>query len=327
MRRDGHPGLCPVSFAEWPRRAISVLMDRSVPIFVLEELAKHPRCEEGGKYLGFIENEGESTRIVVTDFLPGGPNAKRTRVEFLPDGDFQERLFRQAERVDRRVEHLGSWHSHHCNGLGTFSEGDISGYFKTVNKAQYRPDFFVASLVKRIPRSIEESDWLQHFLFVRGDDQFYRLDNDLRIVDAPTTFGDITGHSRHRQHALGAGERSQNEAIPSRVESVNAHVPGKTLSGLWYESEIGRSVLAKDRSFFSETIGSEVKATRKDGRIRVRVACRDGSEIAITYPLAPSDEMVEVSLSARGSRPIAISCHLGDRLVAVKGALFMEDML
>jgi ThiF family len=158
-----------------------------VPGHTGEELAKHPHCEEGGKYLGFIENEGESTRIVITDFLTGGPNAKRTRVEFLPDGDFQERLFRQAERLDRRVEHLGSWHSHHCNGLGIFSEGDIAGYFKTVNKAQYRPDLFVASLVTRIPESIEERDWLQHFLFVRGDDQFYRLDTDLRMVDAPTT--------------------------------------------------------------------------------------------------------------------------------------------
>jgi hypothetical protein len=182
MRRAGHLGRCPVSFAECGRRAVSVVMDRSVPTFVLEELAKHPHCEEGGKYLGFIENESESAQIVITDFLPGGPKAKRTRVEFLPDGDFQERLFRQAERLDRRVEHLGSWNSHHCNGLGTFSEGDIAGYFKTVNKAHYRPDFFVASLVTRIPQSIDERDWLQHFLFVRGDDQFYRLDTDLRMV-------------------------------------------------------------------------------------------------------------------------------------------------
>lgn len=321
MRRTSSPGFGPMTFAGHTGRSVSVLMDRCVPAFILEELAKHPDCEEGGKYLGFVENDGGSTRIVITDFLPGGPNAKRTRVEFLPDGNFQERLFRQAERLDNRVEHLGSWHSHHCNGLDRFSEGDISGYFKTVNKSEYRPDIFVASLVTRIPGSIEERDWLHHFLFTRADDQYYRLDNELRIVEVPTTFGEITGHSVRPHGKSDAQERSYR---PSRHNKEDASAARESS---WYESEIGRNVLAEDRRFFGETFGAQVKAVRKDGRIKLLGMCQGGSVIAIAYPLVPNDILVEVSLLPRTHRPIAISCHLADRLVAVRGVLCMADLL
>ena len=303
-----------MSFAAHAGRSVTVLMDRRVPAFVLEELAKYPHCEEGGKYLGFVETEGESTRIVITDFLPGGPNAKRTRVEFMPDGRFQERLFRQAEGLDGRVEHLGSWHSHHCNGLDTFSEGDIAGYFKTVNKREYRPDFFVASLVTRIPGSTEERDWLHHFLFARADDRFYRLDDQLRLVDTPTTFGEITGH---RVQAF----TGENGLRPEKPDSDARH------EAPWYETVIARKVLAEDRRFFAEMFGPQVKTTRKDGRIKLSGTCRLGSIISLAYPLTPNEEVVEVILNGRCNRPIAISCHLAERLVAVRGALCMKDLL
>lgn len=312
-----------MKFAGRAGRRVSVLMDRHVPAFILEELAKYPHSEEGGKYLGFVENDGGATRIVITDFLPGGPHAKRTRVEFLPDGDFQERLFRQAERLDHRVEHLGSWHSHHCNGLETFSDGDIAGYFKTVNKSAYRLDFFVASLVTRIPGSIEEHDWLQHFLFARGDDQFYGID-ELRIIDAPTTFGEITAHSVGRHGKSYAHEDLRAEPGPARLEKPDSDVLG---ASSWYESEIGRNVLGEDRSFFGETFGSQVKATRRNGRIKLSGTCPNGSVISVVYPLAPSEDIVEVNLVPRSQRPIVISCHLTDRLAAVRGALCMEDLL
>lgn len=314
MRRTSYHSFRPMTFAGHAGRSISVVMDRRVPVFILEELAKHPHCEEGGKYLGFVENDGGSTRIIITDFLPGGPDAKRTRVEFLPDGNFQEQLFRQAERLDNRVEHLGSWHSHHCNGLDRFSDGDITGYFKTVNKAEYRPDFFVASLVTRIPESVEERGWLEHFLFARADDQFYQLDDVLRIVDTPTTFGEITGH-RVRPHT---------ETTASRQEKPDSGVRHDVP---WYESEIARTVLAEDRRFFAEMFGPQVKATRKDGRIKLSGTCRSGTVVSIVYPPAPNEEVVEVSLIARKNRPVTLSCHLADRLVALRGALYMEDLL
>ena len=312
-----------MTVAGYAGRSVSVFMDRRVPAFILEELTKYPHSEEGGKYLGFVENDGGLTRIMITDFLPGGPQAKRTRVEFLPDGNFQERLFRQAERLDHRVEHLGSWHSHHCNGLETFSDGDIGGYFKTVNKAAYRPDFFLASLVTRIPRSIEEQDWLRHFLFARGDDQFYRMDQ-LRIVDAPTTFGEITGHTVRPHGKSYTDDDLGGEATLSRHEKPDSGALG---AEWWYESEIGRKLLAEDRSFFGETFGPHVKATRKDGRIKLSGTCPNGSVISVAYPLATSEDIVEVNLVPRSQRPIAISCHLSDRLVAVRGALCMGDLL
>ena len=117
-----------------------------------------PKSEEGGKYIGYIDfaehnrSKDHHYRVIITDFLPGGPNATRTAVEFLPDGEFQEQLYRRAEKRDANVEHLGTWHSHHCNGLDRLSGGDIEGYFRTVNKAAYRPEVFVASLVKHLPK-------------------------------------------------------------------------------------------------------------------------------------------------------------------------------
>lgn len=323
MRRTSHLGLRAMTVAGYAGRSASVFMDQRVPVFILEELTKYPHSEDGGKYLGFVENNGGLTRIMITDFLPGGPHAKRTPSEFLPDGIFQERLFRQAERLDHRVEHLGSWHSHHCNGLETFSDGDIGGYFKTVNKAAYRPDFFLASLVTRIPKSIEEQDWLQHFLFARGDDQFYRVD-ELRIVDAPTTFGQITGHTLRSREKSYTDDNLDREATLLHHEKPDSGALG---AKWWYESEIGRKLLAEDRSFFGETFGPHVNVTRKDGRIKLSGTCPNGSVISVGYPLATSEDIVEVNLIPRSQRPIAISCHLADRLVAVKGALCMGDLL
>jgi len=315
-----------VNFAEYEGKPVSVLMDQSVPTFVLRELAKHPRCEEGGKYLGFIESDRESTRIVVTDFLPGGPNAKRTQVEFLPDGDFQEQLFRQAERVDSRVEHLGSWHSHHCNGLQTFSEGDVAGYLKTVNKPQYRPDFFLASLVTRMPSTLAETDWLHHFLFTRGGDCFYALHHQLNYINSPTTFGEITGHTPG--HRVGFGPAGRDDGGTSSLKpDLGERLPQKNASGLWYESEIGRQILADDRIFFLQAFGAEVRATRTGGRIKLAGACIDGSAIVITYPAAIDDDFVEIVLKSARNRAVSISCCISEREVALKGALCMQGLL
>src|SRR5690349_16952098 len=101
---------------------------------MLSAIAKHPGEEEGGKYIGYffdpgrLSIEGLKARrdchaILVTDFLPSGPNAVRTAVEFLPDGEYQEALFRKLEAQDPDIEHLGTWHTHHCNGLKTLSQG------------------------------------------------------------------------------------------------------------------------------------------------------------------------------------------------------------
>ena len=62
------------------------------------------------------------------------------------DAQWQTQEFRRLEREDPALEQLGSWHSHHPNGLGRLSAGDINGYKATVNDRGHNHDFFFVSL-------------------------------------------------------------------------------------------------------------------------------------------------------------------------------------
>jgi len=305
------------------------MMDRHVPSLIIRELSRYPDCEEGGKYIGFMEQNVLPSRVVITDFLPGGPNAKRSRVEFLPDGEYQERLFRLAEKVNQAVEHLGSWHSHHCNSLQTLSDCDIAGYFKTVNKPHYRPDFFLASLVTRIPREAEDADWLQHFLFVRGDADYYDVGGEVTLVDAPTVFGHITGHSKvvsPLQESRGHRTKFDVDVSAKREATFSSG----TVQGPydpWFESEIGKQTLAEDRKFFLDTFGERFKATRVKGQIRLTGVCSNGIRISIVYPAAAGDDGIQLEIASGQRSLISISCGLSVRTVALAGAVRMQEML
>ena len=209
-------------------QSITVNFDRRVLEWILSETSKHPESEEGGKYIGHMkvsEIDHDAISVTINDFLPGGPRAKRTAVEFMPDGEYQESLFRQVERLDSDVEHLGSWHTHHCYGLDRLSSGDIKGYFRTVNKRDYRPNIFVASLVKFIPRHPKSESWIDHFLFVRGDDNYYTITNEVRLTStSPLSLG-ITGHGLKGESDVSIGD------MP-------------LASQFWFETEVGRNTLA-----------------------------------------------------------------------------------
>ena len=268
-----------------------VVFDGHVVDYILHELRRYPTSEEGGKYVGYIEPSlGHAHRVLITDFLPGGPNAKRTAVEFFPDGEFQERLFREAETRDRTVEHLGSWHSHHCNGLDRLSDGDIEGYFKTVNKAAYRPDVFVASLVKYIPHRKSDRHWIDHFLFIRNHDSFYKITDYVGTTSSPSKFTDITGHS-------------------VRIEEVEA----RDLT--WHETDVGKTTLAEDKRLFAERFGPNLRATRRDGIITI--TCRTDSKfIAVTYPQGSDDREVKISVGLASDAILTMACDYSHRKVA-----------
>lgn len=284
-----------------------VVFDRHVFEYIIQELQRYPTSEEGGKYIGYIDLDPQSLgrdrnyRVIITDFLPGGPNAKRTAVEFLPDGDFQERLFRQAESRDTNLEHLGSWHSHHCNGLDRLSGGDIEGYFKTVNKRAYRPDVFVASLVKHIPRHLNDTEWIDHFLFVRNQNSFYRITRDIKIAECPSNFGDITGHLMRKEQL-------------------------ETRAALWHETEIGKRILAEDKKFFTDRFGDNFRATRRDGIIKIR--CGTGSKlVSVSYPLAPDDREIKIQVESASRTVLTIGCDYSDRSLAYVASLSALEQL
>jgi hypothetical protein len=294
-----------------PPSDYEIIFDRHIFDYILHELHRYPTSEEGGKYLGYLDlsdqnrDKHHNYRVIITDFLPGGPNATRTAVEFLPDGDFQEKLFRQAEKRDSSVEHLGSWHSHHCNGLDRLSGGDIEGYFKTVNKAAYRPDVFIASLVKHLPRGQRDTNWIDHFLFVRNHDCFYKITNHVTITDSPTRFADITGHSLVNE---------QPETLTSKRREVEASATA------WHETEIGRRALADDKKFFTERFGQNLRATRRDGVITI--TCGTGSKfIAVSYPPAVHDREIEVNVGSASQTILKIRCDYSHRNVAYAASL------
>jgi hypothetical protein len=284
-----------------------VIFDNYVFDYMLYELERYPTSEEGGKYIGYIEattrnrTKDRNYRIIITDFLPGGPKAKRTAVEFLPDGEFQEHLFRQAESRDSAVEHLGTWHSHHCNGLDHLSGGDIEGYFKTVNKAAYRPDIFLASLVKHLPRRRGDGDWIDHFLFIRDHDCFYKVTKDVSMATSPSRFADITGHSISKKLAEPQEHAERPEAA-------------------WHETEIGRKTLADDKKYFTERFGPNLRATRRDGVITI--TCSVGSKfIAVSYPLAAEDREIKINVGSASRAILTIGCDYSDRNVAYAASL------
>lgn len=305
---------------------VHVLMDRNVYSYIAAELAKRPDVEEGGKYVGYLlapsdpslksfALDANTSAMVVTDFLPSGPNATRTAVELQPDGEYQEALFRELEYVDPAIEHLGTWHSHHCNGLQTLSKRDVDGYYRTVNKAAYRPDYLLASLVTRLPRSLNDAGWIDHFLFVRGRNEYYQLTDSIRIIDWPSAFWSLTDHAIHGARV----EQRSNEEKPD--------LPIHKKSGItWYETREGRTVLAEDKRFFAMHFGERVVATRREESITMTGRVRE-TAISITYPARADETQVVVIIGHNGAPVLHINADLTWRLVALKAALAGAETL
>jgi hypothetical protein len=259
--------------------------------------------------------DDERAAFVVTDFLPSGPNAVRTAVELQPDGEYQERLFRQLERFDPAVEHLGTWHSHHCNGLQTLSRGDIEGYHRTVNKPAYRLDWFLASLVTRLPGSSRDTGWIDHFLFVRGDQEFYNVTNAIQTVELPSRFGHLITH----ENAFGTSNKN-GLAERTAEETLSAY------GAPWYESELGRQVLAGDKRALSARFSGDVVATKRGGAVTMTGRLRDAS-VAVTYPATANDSHVTVTVNRGRETVLRITADLTWRQLAFTAAFLAAESL
>lgn len=126
----------------------------------------NPAVEVGGKLVGYRIRKGSAApstpygkqieafwqRVAKTEALllvgtiGSGPEAQATSTALLPDGRFQESVYRHLERAEPDIEHLGSWHSHHPNGMRQFSEGDVEGYAASISNPNYNEDVFIAGL-------------------------------------------------------------------------------------------------------------------------------------------------------------------------------------
>jgi len=158
-----------------------VEISRSV-INRMSNMVKSSNIEEGGKLIGYYTKLNDQINLKVLSYIDSGPNVNNSFTHIFPNGNYQEALFRTIEAHDPNIEHLGSWHSHHCNGFDQLSQGDIEGYIKNVNNKSYNLDYFFVILVTGIHKN---NLVLKYFLFIRNSNSYYPLD------DTNITFNNI----------------------------------------------------------------------------------------------------------------------------------------
>src|ERR1700675_3772012 len=116
---------------------MKILIPRKILNGIFNECDKYCDVETGGRIFGFYRKIDSNLYIDVQALIGPGPNARRTSTSLFQDGDYQEKMFRGIEKYYPLIAHLGNWHTHHCNGLQTLSEGDIRTYLKTVNSKNH----------------------------------------------------------------------------------------------------------------------------------------------------------------------------------------------
>jgi hypothetical protein len=166
--------------------SFSISIARGALESIFDECDRYDADETGGRLLGTYRHQHGRYEIEVKGVLEPGPNAQRSPVYFLQDGEYQETLFRSIEANHPDIEHLGNWHTHHVNGLSTLSGGDKTTYFKTVNHEKHNTDFFYALLVVAKNRDGNPRYSIKHFVFRRNDDTIYEIPAErVRLVDSP----------------------------------------------------------------------------------------------------------------------------------------------
>ncbi len=162
-----------------PQRVASVEIYQAVLERMWRALAEC-EIEDGGKFLGSFSEEGGKVLVRVESYIDSGPCARRSASHLYPDGEYQEALFRLVERFKPEIEHIGSWHSHHCNGLGHLSRGDVTSYVESVNSPCYNPDLFFAMLVTGLQEATLQA---RYYLFSRGTDDYREIGGaDVQVV-------------------------------------------------------------------------------------------------------------------------------------------------
>lgn len=174
---------------------------------IIHRAREHPYDEEGGVLIGHIDEDRwdyhshfqKSLPVMhVYDFIPSGPRTQRTSVSLFSDLEFQEYEFERLTDIDPWVKHLGSWHSHHCNGIDRLSQGDLRSYFNILESPYHVHDYYVAILLYRLPLEPLRrfSDVFQHFRFYllsrqKGRNCFELDASCIEIVDVPSPYDDF----------------------------------------------------------------------------------------------------------------------------------------
>ena len=285
-----------------------------IPLAVAErftrEIRAHPRVEVGGKYVGFVRGAAryetlDERRLAlreltfeVTDYLDDGPEAYRTPSFHRGDARWQTAEFRKLEARQPDIEQLGSWHSHHPNGLAMLSLGDIRGYQETVNHPGHNHDFFFVSLGV----DLDGFPTARHYIFIRGSRDYYPLPrtsievvahppnppvDDSGTTDRPGTpeaeEAETLGQTGEGDHQPPAADSQPESARPwpargtaqpanDRGPAADRHDSDGELRSVpgWSESSAGRKAIRAEYKLLRKPEFAHLRLSIAQGRLLAR---------------------------------------------------------
>jgi hypothetical protein len=245
----------------------------------IKKAVSSSNIEEGGKLLGTIRQDMNGLTIEVSSYIDSGPAVDNSATHLHPDGDYQESMFRILETFDPEVQHIGSWHSHHCNGLDELSQGDIRGYQRSVNNPQYNLDYFFVILIYGVrARELRA----KYYLFCRGQNPHYIIRE---------TEVDIIGEVYPFEELLSAGEKTSEQS--RRIHGLR-NIPRKTGKNFLRDTPVHeqtesiKEILSDDSKWLKERFPSAVASRSKRGRIRWNWQIKgDGNFLWVHYTYPP----------------------------------------
>jgi hypothetical protein len=270
---------------------IRIILPKAALSVIFDECDRYDDAETGGRIVGTYQDSKGDLAVEVSGIIGPGHNVKRSAVMLFQDGEYQEKAFRQIEEKHPTIEHLGTWHTHHMNGLQTLSGGDIETYTKTVNHHNHNIDFFYALLVVAKHRSKDpmERYSYKHFVFRRGDSQFYEIaPSHVEIVDSPLVWPvqelveDTHAASVSRKHVTTAYRQAQ-------------HPP----------AEVSRPAI--ERVYDRDILGEFFQGVRPYQSAKLGIYWRgpieliDGSKVEVVLMEDSSDSKINYSLVLRNS--------------------------
>lgn len=220
---------------------IQIIIPEAALLEIFDECDRYQFDETGGRIVGAYHRHSDELTIEVQGIIEPGSKARRSPTVLWQDGEYQENVFRQIEEDYPSVEHLGTWHTHHVNGLQTLSGGDITTYTKTVNHPKHNTDFFYALLVVNKEGSDDPLGRysFKHFLFKRGDRHFYEIPASCtKIVNSPLVWprhAKAAQPAVQQRHAAASYGRIHQLKEPAAETGIN-RVYDRDIIGQFYEA-------------------------------------------------------------------------------------------
>jgi integrative and conjugative element protein (TIGR02256 family) len=94
-----------------PKRRRTLVIESPLADEIIAQADKHAPLETGGILLGHPGDQDALARVV--ELVAAGPQARRRRHRFAPDGPWQrDEVASRYRESGRRLHYLGDWHSH-----------------------------------------------------------------------------------------------------------------------------------------------------------------------------------------------------------------------